>query len=101
MLKHRQNRHRSARILPAAFRRLCVETLMFALLSGSFAQPPSGGCVLKPYEGLSIAVNEVQPPSGGCVLKLQSYNLGRLKMGPAAFRRLCVETDADLRICNT
>ena len=37
---------------PAAFRRLCVETLS-ALFSVavSAAQPPSGGCVLKPTHG--------------------------------------------------
>ena len=33
---------------PAAFRRLCVETiLMSMLLAGALSQPPSGGCVLK------------------------------------------------------
>ena len=58
---------------PAAFRRLCVET-------GSnhdtycrwWAQPPSGGCVLKQLLILKESVAYFQPPSGGCVLKLLS-----------------------------
>ena len=33
-----------------------------------------------------------QPPSGGCVLKLLYRRKFPLKIGPAAFRRLCVET---------
>ena len=36
-------------------------------------QPPSGGCVLKPDDGFSDGLND----------------------GPAAFRRLCVETQID------
>ena len=34
-----------------------------------------------------------QPPSGGCVLKLSLPFRARQMSGPAAFRRLCVETD--------
>ena len=33
---------------PAAFGRLCVETLISLTFYVSFDQPPSGGCVLKP-----------------------------------------------------
>ena len=33
---------------PAAFGRLCVETVSFLNLNSSSDQPPSGGCVLKP-----------------------------------------------------
>ena len=33
-----------------------------------------------------------QPPSGGCVLKHRRFNSKYLFVGPAAFRRLCVET---------
>ena len=33
---------------PAAFRRLCVETPLNLMRGGLEAQPPSGGCVLKP-----------------------------------------------------
>ena len=32
---------------PAAFRRLCVETLMSIYTLKKMVQPPSGGCVLK------------------------------------------------------
>ena len=34
-----------------------------------YAQPPSGGCVLKLTDGRRHVLREVQPPSGGCVLK--------------------------------
>ncbi|EEP68236.1 hypothetical protein GCWU000324_02488 [Kingella oralis ATCC 51147] len=33
------------------------------------AQPPSGGCVLKPPVLLLGQPETAQPPSGGCVLK--------------------------------
>ena len=39
---------RLLREAPAAFRRLCVETIEIAPLTCLRAQPPSGGCVLKP-----------------------------------------------------
>jgi len=35
-------------VLPAAFRRLCVETMQDVTTKLNGAQPPSGGCVLKP-----------------------------------------------------
>ena len=61
--------------LPAAFRRLCVETSLTYCITIQQNQPPSGGCVLKPkYNFL--------PP-----------NLYK----PAAFRRLCVETGTSVR----
>ena len=34
-----------------------------------------------------------QPPSGGCVLKPDCDPMEYQKLGPAAFRRLCVETN--------
>ena len=54
---------------PAAFRRLCVETVwvMFAVVF--VTQPPSGGCVLKQMDRQNTAPHPPQPPSGGCVLK--------------------------------
>ena len=56
---------------PAAFRRLCVETIWTTRGLPSLGQPPSGGCVLK-----------------------QEINAYRTSTGlPAAFRRLCVETE--------
>ena len=81
--------------LPAAFRRLCVETRAEMWIVAGVAQPPLGGCVLKQdvtgcdlnwllpaafrrlcVETLRTLPNKSaltrQPPLGGCVLKLQS-----------------------------
>ena len=55
---------------PAAFGRLCVETLDLSDKSSYNAQPPSGGCVLK--------------------LLINRSNI--MSIEPAAFGRLCVET---------
>ena len=56
---------------PAAFRRLCVETFTDAFVrSTSNDQPPSGGCVLKHSHNTDLPSLHFQPPSGGCVLKL-------------------------------
>ena len=55
--------------VPAAFRRLCVETIRALVCSLIFAQPPSGGCVLKLGGRVECHKFVVQPPSGGCVLK--------------------------------
>ena len=70
-MKHKIRRDVGELLLPAAFRRLCVETssaITSALLMP--CQPPLGGCVLKPEkEGRKVA-----------------------RLHPAAFRRLCVET---------
>ena len=61
---------------PAAFRRLCVETLV----------------------GMAVAAKQAaQPPSGGCVLKLLNLKPKNGNQEPAAFRRLCVETSLDIR----
>ena len=57
---------------PAAFRRLCVETAIFAA---------------------QIGQAQTQPPSGGCVLKRTDRAANRIAGQPAAFRRLCVETN--------
>ena len=51
--------------------------------------------MLKPALTLCASSRARQPPSGGCVLKL---DIDRLDTGfslPAAFRRLCVETEND------
>ena len=56
---------------PAAFRRLCVETVI--------CYRTSSPC-------------QIQPPSGGCVLKPRSARRPASLSSPAAFRRLCVET---------
>ena len=65
-------------------------------MKAAFSQPPSGGCVLKPTVLFKTSpFGMTQPPSGGCVLKLIS-RLGlnqKIYASPAAFRRLCVETN--------
>ena len=78
---------------PAAFRRLCVETWCPLPTQPIYpGQPPSGGCVLKPAVRMPVFLSICQPPSGGCVLK-QKHNRTPAKAAkPAAFRRLCVET---------
>ena len=49
--------------------------------------------MLKLRRFLPAALGLFQPPSGGCVLKRACIGcLGRL-VSPAAFRRLCVETE--------
>ena len=87
------DRARLLREAPAAFRRLCVETVSSRHSLAVVNQPPSGGCVLKLNEALKRAyINDpaafrrlcvetvwsvaqypafCQPPSGGCVLKLR------------------------------
>ena len=54
----------------AAFAWLCVETshISFAISTCS-RQPPSRGCVLKPYTTALGCNMFSQPPSRGCVLK--------------------------------
>ena len=82
---------------PAAFRRLCVETRLIPRPSSrNHAQPPSGGCVLKQLIYCHFQLFEIQPPSGGCVLKLQQLKQQKHESQPAAFRRLCVETNNDI-----
>ena len=54
---------------PAAFRRLCVETINLYMFTRWMFQPPSGGCVLKLYLPALNRAIRYQPPSGGCVLK--------------------------------
>ena len=58
-------------VAPAAFGRLCVETVGKPLKFARMLQPPSGGCVLKPSGLQDAKFLVLQPPSGGCVLKLQ------------------------------
>ena len=57
-------------LVAAAFGRLCVETTIRHGTCFGFMQPPSGGCVLKPWVS----------------------HLNILGMAAAAFGRLCVET---------
>ena len=104
---------------PAAFGRLCVETVRVIFLLLESCQPPSGGCVLKLCKvGFCITIF-CQPPSGGCVLKLilarafihmrfqppsDGCVLKRRRLVcdwrgdlPAAFGRLCVETGSEFK----
>ena len=64
--------------------------------AADFSQPPSGGCVLKPIKVITLIKSQFQPPSGGCVLKLDAGIRCYIRKVPAAFRRLCVETDPSL-----
>ena len=57
------------------------------------SQPPSGGCVLKLHCAALTVTQDCQPPSGGCVLKRFNLTGVGLTAAPAAFRRLCVETE--------
>ena len=71
VLKHGEEDFDALLILPAAFRRLCVETRYAPKRAGTWqGQPPSGGCVLKHRKNSSGSNRRRQPPSGGCVLKL-------------------------------
>ena len=59
---------------PAAFGRLCVETSSRVLVLQPYGiQPPSGGCVLKLHFQHKPRYTAHQPPSGGCVLKLIAF----------------------------
>ena len=49
--------------------------------------------MLKQIMDNDYAGAEVQPPSGGCVLKPDAQTADISLENPAAFRRLCVETD--------
>ena len=69
MLKHLPARLRRHPRRPAAFRRLCVETLLGNTAERIGIQPPSGGCVLKHLKAKGSNMKKIQPPSGGCVLK--------------------------------
>ena len=80
--------------VPAAFGRLCVETMKVAGQNSSATQPPSGGCVLKQSARLAFGFSGIQPPSGGCVLKPCEADYDDERVEPAAFGRLCVETQA-------
>ena len=70
VLKRALDKLKYGGLAPAAFRRLCVETVMVLLSQLKHSsQPPSGGCVLKQRVILEGLIGNIQPPSGGCVLK--------------------------------
>ena len=86
-------------ILPAAFGRLCVETLRAFLQLIVKSQPPSGGCVLKHVERRT-AFQVWNPAAFGrlCVETTFCHNAPPKKK-PAAFGRLCVETTVLRGLC--
>ena len=77
---------------PAAFGRLCVETIQGKGGIGKSAQPPSGGCVLK-HQFSEEMPTPLGPAAFGrlCVETLQLL-MHAYDQIPAAFGRLCVET---------
>ena len=78
--------------VPAAFGRLCVETMNFNEQDGFTVQPPSGGCVLK-QQGINPAKDRAEPAAFGrlCVETI-NHKVTDFLQNPAAFGRLCVET---------
>ena len=114
VLKHPLENFHTVPQLPAAFRRLCVETYMghagcsrpcpaaFRRLCVE-TQPgtcPRFGTVPAAFRRLCVETTRIhnhvrlyrQPPSGGCVLKHFGGQNNTMLIEPAAFRRLCVET---------
>ena len=70
VLKQSDDLKKSVKDKPAAFGRLCVETIKYGFSQSQQSQPPSGGCVLKQDMHVWLKWSE----------------------NPAAFGRLCVET---------
>ena len=70
MLKRRHYARNLYRLFPAAFRRLCVETVM-GFEIGLEKNPAAFRrlCVETETETTSCRLKCCQPPSGGCVLK--------------------------------
>ena len=92
MLKHRFPNLFFRPHYPAAFRRLCVETINSLRRMNAIFQPPSGGCVLKHHQALWH--EEIRRPAAFrrlCVETFFGVNVDVFH-DPAAFRRLCVET---------
>ena len=78
---------------PAAFRRLCVETILKNILFlNHYPAAFRRLCVETFFIFHSLMFKRAQPPSGGCVLKPICWIRQGLNIRPAAFRRLCVET---------
>ena len=79
-------------LVPAAFGRLCVETLLRVGVTRKFSQPPSGGCVLKPLFSYIIKKEERPAAFGRLCVETEPVVLNSSSAAPAAFGRLCVET---------
>ena len=76
----------------AAFRRLCVEAGVVNLLERMGLQPPSGGCVLKRYTRRRKHSDMASRLQAAVCWNSQILH-HRNRFVPAAFRRLCVETE--------
>ena len=94
MLKQKNRLGGRSKLYPAAFRRLCVETLTGVKYFVDIAVPAAFRrlCVETSSYSARVALLRYQPPSGGCVLKHVRHIHKRTSETPAAFRRLCVET---------
>ena len=84
---------RLLREAPAAFGRLCVETMLDAGISKDDIQPPSGGCVLKPCQLPKLRGQRVPAAFGRLCVETQQRRILNITTRPAAFGRLCVEID--------
>ena len=79
--------------IPAAFRRLCVETgVTGPMVTTVPAQPPLGGCVLKLSPCHKFAHNKMPAAFRRLCVETSAQLQNRACRHPAAFRRLCVET---------
>ena len=56
--------------VPAAFGRLCVETMTHESMQMMFLSAAFGRLCVETYAVRFIRLLRIQPPSGGCVLKL-------------------------------
>ena len=77
---------------PAAFGRLCVETASRRIPAHCVYQPPSGGCVLKPFWVINHSSFSSPAAFGRLCVETLWTSLRCLPSRSAAFGRLCVET---------
>ena len=84
--------------IPAAFGRLCVETIATEGILNYVAPAAFGRLCVETFKFNALGLNLNQPPSGGCVLKLAVITYFFCAVYPAAFGRLCVETPKYRRV---
>ena len=77
---------------PAAFRRLCVETITASQGGAATIQPPLGGCVLKLLSAVDFLTTEYPAAFRRLCVETRLFSRKIILSPPAAFRRLCVET---------
>ena len=92
MLKQDVIDHSFRAVCPAAFGRLCVETMSLKKVSDKSLPAAFGRLCVETYRAALTVLYGFQPPSGGCVLKHWTYWVLLKTRLPAAFGRLCVET---------